>query len=373
MPRVAFISDYTDSLNTVRPEGRLYVGLMRDHGWQVTLLTPAGGNYLDELSAAGAEIIDLKMSGKRDVGARKQIADVLSRKEQAVDVLHLYNNRAIVNGIAATRRAGFQGSLLTYRGYTGNIHWWDPTAYMKHLNPRVNGISCVSPAVKEVFDKLPGGVGERARVIGKGHEPGWYAGVSPLDLQAEFDIPGDKTVVVIVANARRMKGMQYLDAAVKSLSAGLKLHFLYVGRGLDTSATQSAFAASHYSDAVTFAGWRSDVLRILKAADISLLPSVKGEGLSKVLLESMFLGRATIMTDIGGNRHLGIHEATCLVVPPRDPAALAAALTQLGKDTVLRERLGPAGQAYVEEHYHADRTAAELDAWYRELLNRRTG
>ncbi|MEM8584644.1 MAG: glycosyltransferase family 4 protein [Bacteroidota bacterium] len=368
MPRVVYISDYSDALNTVRPEGRLYVGLLRDHGWQVTLLTPPGGNYLKDLVAAGAEIIDMEMSGKRDTKAREQIAAVLARSSQAVDVLHLYNSRAITNGIAAAKHVGFQGQVLTYRGYTGNIHWWDPTAYTKHLHPRVDGISCVSPAVEEVFNKLPAWVKKETKVIGKGHEPSWYTDVQALDLQAEFGIPSHQAVVVIVANARRMKGMQYLDAAVKSLEANLNIHFLYVGRGLDTAATRSAYASSPYADAVTFAGWRSDVLRILKAADISLLPSVKGEGLSKVLLESMFLGRATIMTNIGGNKHLGIDGQTCLVVPPRDPAALAGALTQLAKDKSLRDQLGPAGQAYVEEHFHADRTAAELDAWYRKLI-----
>ncbi|MEM6395354.1 MAG: glycosyltransferase [Bacteroidota bacterium] len=369
MPRVAYISNYSDALNTVRPEGRLYVGLIRDHGWQVTLLTPPGGNYIAELKSAGAEIIELELKGKHDQRARAKIAEVLSRKEQQVDILHLYNNRAITNGIAAAKQANFEGSVLTYRGYTGNVHWWDPTAYAKHLNPRVDGISCVSQAVKEVFDRLPGRVGQKARVIGKGHEPEWYANIEPIDLQQEFGIPNNRIVATIVANARRMKGMEYLDTAVKALPPDLNLHFLYVGRGLDTSATKSAFVTSNYADAVTFAGWRSDVLRLLKASDISLLPSVKGEGLSKVLLESMFLGRATIMTDIGGNRHLGIDGETCLVVPPRSSEALVSALTHLAKNATLRNKLGPAGQAYVEAHFHADRTAAELNNWYRELLN----
>lgn len=369
MPRVAYISNYSDSLNTVRPEGRLYLGLMRDHGWQVTLLTPPAGNYIGVLQSAGAEIIELELKGKRDREARTKIAEVLSRQEAPIDILHLYNNRAITNGIAAAKKSGFSGPLLTYRGYTGNVHWWDPTAYAKHLNARVDGISCVSAAVKEVFDRLPGGAGQKARVIGKGHEPAWYADIRPIDLLEEFGIPTDRTVIVIVANARRMKGMQYLDAAVQSLPRNLQLHFLYVGRGLDTSSTKSAFAKSNYADKVTFAGWRSDVLRILKAADISLLPSVKGEGLSKVLLESMFLGRATIMTDIGGNRHLGIDGETCRVVPPRDPSALAQAITRLSQDSNLRQQLGPAGQSFVETHFHANRSAAELNSWYRELLN----
>ena len=370
MPHVLVISNYADSLNAVRPEGRLYVGLMRDFGWQVTFMTQADGAYVDVLREAGAEIIDFSLSKKLDRTGRTQIMEVLQRPNKPVDVLHLYNNKAIVNGIAAAKQLKWPGVLLTYRGYTGNVNWWDPTAYLMHLNRRVDAISCVSPAVKEVFDKLGKQYAKKAYVVGKGHDPAWYAEVVTADLQEEFGIPPDRKVVIIIANARRMKGMNYLDAAIKALPPDLGLHFLYVGRGLDTPATKEAFASSHYAKSVSFAGFRRDVLELIKAADISLLPSVKGEGLSKVLLESMFLATATIMTDIGGNRNLGVDGKTCLIIPAKSSSAIVEALTSLAEDEPMRQRLGVGAAAYMNEHYHADRTARELHELYLSLLSR---
>lgn len=343
------------------------MGLARDHDWSVTLMTQDGSPYVAEMKAAGVRIIDWHPTRKFDRRAVAYIRAELRRGEY--DILHLYNNKAIVNGIRAAR--GLSVKVATYRGYTGNIHWWDPLSYWQHLSPRVDLVTCVSPAVREVFVRLPAFAfdARKAVVVGKGHDPAWYAEIESASLAEAFDIPPDRVVVAVVANARRMKGMNYLTAAVQRLPPGLPLQLLLIGRGLDAKSIRRAFAQSHYAGRITYAGFRRDVLSLLAASQISLLPSVKGEGLSKVLLESMFLGRPTIMTDIGGNRGLAIDGQTALVVPPRDPAALARALERLLTDAELRRRLGPAGRRYVAEHFGADASAAALDRAYRELLS----
>ncbi len=363
------VSDYRDSLNAVRPEGRWFVELATNYGYQITIMTHReGANYLPELEAAGIRIIDWHPESKFGQADRDGIRAEL--KAGDYQLLHLFNNKAIAAGVRAAK--GWPGKVLTYRGYTGNIHWWDPSAYFQHLHPRVDLITCVSAAVKESFDKLPFFDDRKTVVVGKGHDPQWYDAVSPADLHATFDIPRDKRIVIIVANARRMKGMDYLGTAIRRMPAELPLHFLFVGRGLETTALRVDLADSPYHDAedFTFTGFREDVLSLLAGADVSLLPSVKGEGLSKVLLESMFLGRPTIMTDIGGNRGLGIDGETALIIPPRDEDALVDAIVRLVEDRTLRERLGRAGREYITEHYRAERSAAELDGAYRLVLTR---
>ena len=361
------VSDYRDAVNAVRPEGRWFIGLVRDFGYRVTLMTPrAGANYLDELEAAGVRIIDWHPASKFGRAARAGIRAELDARHY--DLLHLFNNKAIVAGLRAAR--GWPGKVLTYRGYTGNVHWWDPGAYFQHLSPRVDGIICVSDAVKESLDRQPFLDPAKTITVAKGHDAAWYAAVDPLDLTAEFGIPPDRTVIIVVANARRMKGMDYLGTAVGRLPADLGLHFLFVGRRLQTPELESDLSDSYYGHQYTFAGHRGDVLRLLAAADVSLLPSVKGEGLSKVLLESLFLGRPTIMTDIGGNRGLAVDGQTALVIPARDAEALRRAIERLGTDADLRARLGPAGRAYITERFRADRTVADLDAAYRRVLAR---
>ncbi len=368
-PSILVISDYRDSLNAIRPEGQWWVHLSLYYGYRITVMTPRNGaNYLEELEAARVRIIDWHPESKFGRGDSERIRREL--EENDYDILHLFNSKAVSAGVRAAR--GWPGKVVTYRGYCGNLHWWDPTAYLKHLHPRVDLITCVSQAVKDDLDGQLFFDSSKTVVVGKGHDPAWYASVEPLDLHREFGIPADRLVLIVVANARRMKGMDYLGTAIRRLPAEMPLHLLFAGRGLDTSDLRTDLADSPYHDEedFTFAGWRPDVLRLLAAADISLLPSIKGEGLSKVLLESMFLGRPTIMTDIGGNRGLGIDGKTALIIPPKNEDALVEAIVRLVEDDELRRRLGPEGAAFITERYRSEQSARELDAAYRLVLSR---
>ncbi|NJO87201.1 MAG: hypothetical protein HC821_04180 [Lewinella sp.] len=131
MPSVLIISSYTSPLNAVRPEGRLFVGLVQDHGWQVSLMTQDGGPYTAEMKAAGVRIIDFHPEKK---WSRAAVARIKAELEEGrYDLLHLYNNIAIVNGLRAAR--GLSVKVVTYRGYTGNIHWWNPLAIFSTCTP----------------------------------------------------------------------------------------------------------------------------------------------------------------------------------------------------------------------------------------------
>lgn len=364
------VSDYRDSHNAVRPEGRWFTGLVKDFGYRVTVMTRvAGASYIEELKAGGVSVIDWHPESKFGAADRDGIRAELDANHY--DLLHLFNNKSIVAGIRAAK--GWPGKVLTYRGYTGNVHWWDPSAWFQHFNRRVDGVICVSQAVKDSFDGQPFFDAGKTIVVGKGHDPAWYAGVEPIDLEVEFEIPPERTTIIVVANARRMKGMDYLGTAIRRLPPELGIHFLFVGRGLDTPEIGSDLADSYYGHQFTFAGFRTDVLNIMAAADVSLLPSVKGEGLSKVLLESMFLGRPTVMTDIGGNRGLGVDGKTALIIPARDEDALQEAMTRIVSETALREKLGPAGKAYITKHYRADKTVKDLHRAYAQVLGADAG
>ncbi len=146
------VSDYRDSLNAVRPEGRWFTGLVKDFGYSVTVMTRRkGANYIDELETGGVRIIDWHPESK--FGATDRDGSKAELEANHYDLLHLFNNKSIVAGIRAAK--GWPGKVLTYRGYTGNINWWDPSAYFQHLNKRVDVIISVSGPVKQSFYQLP--------------------------------------------------------------------------------------------------------------------------------------------------------------------------------------------------------------------------
>jgi glycosyltransferase involved in cell wall biosynthesis len=89
---------------------------------------------------------------------------------------------------------------------------------------------------------------------------------------------------------------------------------------------------------------------VLKLIDILVLPS-DAEGFGLVLIEAMSAGVPVIATNVPGIRDVVTHEQTGLLVPPRNPAAIAAAIKRLQEDGQLRARLIANGRAHVERHY----------------------
>lgn len=340
----------------------MLIGLHRQ-GVDIQIMTQGDSDFAARFRQEGIRVVDFHPSKKFDPEAVRRIrAELIGQNRQ---ILHLFNNKAIRNGIAAAYRLPVK--VVTYRGYTGNIHWWNPVSYLTHLHPRVDKITCVSDAVKESLEHqlfFPKG---KAVTVSKGHDPAWYADVKATGLD-QFNLPEDAVTIAVVANARRMKGIPYLVQATHELPAGLPFFFLMIGRGLQTPEMDRQIARSPYRERFVFTGFREDVLSLVKSCEVSILPSVKGEGLSKVLLESMFLGIPSIMTDIGGNRGLGINGKTALIVPPRNPKALANAITRLVRDPELRQTIGTGGKEFVTEHFNLARSVAEMREVYDLLI-----
>jgi glycosyltransferase involved in cell wall biosynthesis len=97
-------------------------------------------------------------------------------------------------------------------------------------------------------------------------------------------------------------------------------------------------------DRLRMLGYRQDVGAVLAAADIFVLPSYF-EGLPMSVIEAMLTGLPVVASDIAGPREQVVPEVTGLLVPPRQVAPLAEALSRLAADPSLRASMGEAGRA----------------------------
>ena len=91
---------------------------------------------------------------------------------------------------------------------------------------------------------------------------------------------------------------------------------------------------------IDWQGRRGDIPAVWKESHIAVLPSYYAEGLPKALLEAASCGRPIVAADVPGSREIARDGESGLLVPPRDPAALAAAILRLADDPALRARLG---------------------------------
>ena len=123
---------------------------------------------------------------------------------------------------------------------------------------------------------------------------------------------------------------------------------------------------------IVFAGERRDVPRLMAACDVFVLASL-WEGFGLVFAEAMAAGRPVVGTNVSAVPEVVADGETGLLVPPRDPRALAAALLRLLGDPEERRRMGRNGYARVRERFSAGRMVDETLAVYEAVLAGRGG
>jgi len=105
----------------------------------------------------------------------------------------------------------------------------------------------------------------------------------------------------------------------------------------------------------------------LALATVAVLPSYR-EGLPKSLLEAAACGKPMVAADVPGCREILVHGVTGLLVPPKDAAALAAAIHSLLDDPSLRTAMGVAARELVVRSFSVEQVTGQVIRLYRELL-----
>ncbi|MFY1983141.1 glycosyltransferase family 4 protein [Achromobacter xylosoxidans] len=186
------------------------------------------------------------------------------------------------------------------------------------------------------------------------------AGVD-LDLcRALPEPPAPPVVVTMVARLLRDKGVQeFVQAARLLRERGVPVTMRLVGgvdAGNPASATPAEVEVWQREGCVQALGERADVPQLYADSHIAVLPSYR-EGLPKSLIEAAACGRAVVTTDVPGCRDAIDPGKTGLLVPVRDPQALADAIARLAGDATQRQAMGAAGRALAEREFNIERVA----------------
>ncbi|MBX2817420.1 MAG: glycosyltransferase family 4 protein [Saprospiraceae bacterium] len=360
-PRLLILSDYGD-IQASRPEAECLIRLAQA-GFDIHIVTYPSP-YVSRLKEAGIEVSTLLTKKKFDRKFIGWLRNLIT--EESRDILYLFTSPAITNGIRAALTLPIK--VVLYRGYTGNINWYDPTAYLKFLHPRVDKIVCIAESIVEYLEKQPFFPKGKAVTINKGHDPSWYEGHKPIDLGA-FGIPEGAIVAACMANARRFKGIRYLLESTQHLQDLPNFHLLLIGRDMNTPSLTRLRTQSAMAERIHLSGYRTDPLSVLMSCQMFVLPSIKGEAITKSLIEAMSMGLPPVITNIPGNRNLVLHQQNGIVVPTKDPLALAEGIRLLHQDAGLRSRLGQRAKQHIATHFHIDRSVKELTEFFRELVS----
>jgi len=192
-----------------------------------------------------------------------------------------------------------------------------------------------------------------------------------------FDVRLSAEACPIVMLASRMlwdKGIgEFVEASRHLKQQGVSARYVLVGRcdEHNPAAIEPAQIRRWVQEGVV-EWWehREEMSATLASATMVVLPSYR-EGLPKILLEAAACGKPLIATDVPGCREIVTHGVTGLLVPARNPVALAAAIESLLRDSLLRAAMGVAAREVVLRAFSVEKVVGQVVDLYRELLDRR--
>lgn len=360
---ILIFSSYKDAWNSVRPEAEMFIEMVK-LGHNVTIMTQGQSEYVPRFKENGIKVIDCYPTKKVCCKTIKTLRNELTNTHY--DIVYAMNSKTIPN--AAFACIGFKETkMVTYRGTVGGLYRHDPSAYLTHLHPRVNGISCVAQAVENDVKKQIWKSSNNVVTIYKGHDLSWYQ-TQPLE-RSKLNVPEDAIIVTCIANARPSKGVHVLLDSATKLSDIANLHILLIGRDMDTKANMMLAKSSGMENRIHFLGYRNDVPDILATSDMQIQPSVSGEGLPKTIIEAMAMAIPSIVTTTGGGKELLEHGKSGYIVPVNDSTAIADKIRLLAENRDKREEMGRQAQQRMIQHFSLQQTAQQHINFFHQLLN----
>ena len=334
------------------------------------------GSVEDAVRAAGIDIIRVptlvrNVAPVRDVLALYYLERLFERNRY--DIVHTHTSKAGFLGRLAAERAGVPIVVHTPHGNIFHGYFPKPVTRLfvwmeRHAARRTDRL--IELTAGGVVEYLAEDIGRREqfRVIFSGVDFGPYEGARARRevTRRALGVGPENVLVGGAGRLEPVKGFAYFVAAAQTIAAAVpEACFILAGAG-SLRAELEAQAAG-LADRFRFLGLRDDVPGLMAAMDIFVMPSVN-EGMGRVLLEAGAAATPAVATAVGGIPDIVVDGSTGVLVPPRDPQALAEAVIALARDADRRRGMGEMARAMVVPAYGLDRMVQQIETLYEELI-----
>jgi glycosyltransferase involved in cell wall biosynthesis len=321
-------------------------------------------------ASEGLRFIGFSPRSEFDIHAGWQLARVL--REIEPDVVHAHDPMAVSLAAMALQ----MGSALPRRPLVVASRRVDfhlkRHAFSKWKYGHVDVFIAASNLIRTVL--IDDGIAaDRIEVVHDGVNVSAIDRQPVVDAHAAFWMPTGAPLVGNVAALAAHKGQRHLVAAAARVVRELPdTRFLIIGEGELREPLERQIRDLGLERHVFLAGFRTDVVGILKSLNVFVMSSVT-EGLGSAILEAMACGRPVVATRAGGIPEAVEHDATGILVPPQDDEALAKGLVRVLKDPALGERFGRAGRQRVLDAFSVDRLVGATADVYERRVSQMTG
>lgn len=326
-----------------------------------------GGTLADDVERRGFAVRRLAKGPGLDHGLFLRLARRF--RADGIRVVHSHNYSPLVYASVAGRLARVAGHVYTAHG--AKTAGRRATRRFQRFG-LVDDIVFVSADARRVSLAAGAVVDHRVHTIVNGIDVDAYArGAAVRErVRGELGIPSSAPVAGIVARLTPAKDhVNLFDAFARLRDSHPEARCVVVGDGELRSDLERALHERGLAGRVMLVGRRDDVAEVLAALDVFVLSS-STEGLAVTLLEAMAAGLPVVATRVGGNPEVVDDARTGLLVPPRNAAALSAALARLFDDPAARRRMGDRGRERCRAQFGVATMVARYEGIYDQLLGK---
>ena len=257
--------------------------------------------------------------------------------------------------------------IISSRRYLADLEWYTPwrSVVMRVIYRLSTRVTVNSRSVRDLLARRDSLSPEKIQVLNNAVDVDRFA-TAQGDREHLFPGTGSHSkLIAVVANMySRVKGHTYLISAASTVCRDIpEAIFVLIGDGKERPNLEQQVRQAGLEKNFLFLGSRGDVPELLACCDLFVLPS-EAEALPNALLEAMAAGLPVVGTRVGGIPEIIRNGVDGLIVPAKDPHALAEAILRILQNPRFAKQLSQAGQEMVRAHFGFDRLLAELEQLY---------
>ena len=371
MIRIAHVISDLDAGGAESMLVKLVGGIDRHRFFSAVISLTDGGQLGEEMKALGVPVYTLGMKrGRPDIFAIPRLIKLLRHLKPAIIQSWLYH--ADLLSTLAVKFSGCSRLIWNVRCSEMDLSKYPPlTRFVQRLLiwcSRVPAAIVVNSEAGKLQHQRLGYHPRRWHVIPNGFDtrrfrPNTRERVSS---RKELGAADHEVIVALIARLDPMKDHNtFLEAAQQIARTRKNVYFALIGK--DTEQLANRIAVKGLKERAWLLGYRHDIAALLPAVDIVCLSSI-GEGFPNVLGEAMACAIPCVSTDVGDARN--IIGDTGIVVPVRDPKALAEAIIDLiDLGPGRRTALGIAARERIEKKYSLQKIVEQYTALYSQLAS----
>ena len=340
--------------------------------FEIVVAAVPGGEFEQSIRQLGTSFYAVDLGRRFSLKPVLQIRDIIL--SHRVSLLHSQGVRADFFARIAGKITGVRHIVCTIampvEGFDVGPLRKKTYQFFDRLTERwVARFIVVSDSLKRILIEGRGIPAQRVVRIYNGIELDQYRPVlEQVNVRNQWGISQEVPLVGAIGRMVWQKGFEYLIEAVPEIMRVVpEAGFLLVGDGLLREGLEDLGERLEVKDRVIFTGFRGDIKDIIAAIDILVIPSLL-EGFPMITLEAMAMAKPIVATNITGITEQITTEENGILVPPKDPDALAKAVIRILADRECGKTMGLAARKKVEQEFSVEKMVSETEKVYMSLL-----